>query len=263
MGRYTVAPQLASMTKAAAEQQAAKGGFTIAYGEPRYDETAAKDVVLSQDPPVGGRIVKGGAITLVLSLGAERYTVPDVVGMTLDLATSELEKAKLVVTKGPDRYDDNLPKGVVIGVDPKVGTELKPGDKVTVVVSKGKAPLSVPRVIGKNVNDARNELVALGLTPLVGYAKSDEPRDTVIDQNPKDGAGVEKGAKVELSVSEGPPQVLVPPVVGLPCQQAVAQLQGMNLRATPQFNPNGTVAQQNPGPNTPVPPQTEVVLVCL
>ncbi|MEV4534884.1 Stk1 family PASTA domain-containing Ser/Thr kinase [Asanoa sp. NPDC049518] len=262
MGRYTVAPQLASMTKAEAEQQATRGGFTIAYGEPQFDEKVEKDVVLSQQPAAAGRILKGGTITLVLSLGAERYTVPDVEGMTLQLATSELEERKLQIVKGPDRYDDNLPKGTVVATDPPVDTETKPGDKVTVFVSKGKAPLSVPRVVGKNVNDARNELIALGLEPLISYKKSDQPRDTVTKQTPSDGAGVEPGAKIELEVSEGPPQVLVPRLIGLPCQQAVQQLQGMGLTPNPQLNPNGTVFAQQPNENTPVEPQSQVVLFC-
>jgi serine/threonine-protein kinase len=262
MGRYTVAPQLTAMTKAAAQEQATRGGFTITFGPGRYDEKIDKDVVLTQDPPAAGRILKGGSITLVLSLGAERYTVPDVAGMTLDLAKVQLEDAKLQVTKGPDRYDDNLPKGVVIAVDPPVGTETKPGDKATVFVSKGKAPLTVPRVVGKNVNEARNILIGMGLEPLIAYKASDQPRDTVTKQTPNDGAGVEKGAKVELEVSEGPPQVVVPPLIGQPCQQAVQALQGLGLQPNPQLNPNGTVFAQNPTENTPVAPQSQVILYC-
>ncbi|MDG4827120.1 Stk1 family PASTA domain-containing Ser/Thr kinase [Asanoa sp. WMMD1127] len=262
MGRYTVAPQLATMTKAAAQEQATRGGFTIAYGPAQFDERVEKDVVLSQSPAAAGRILKGGTITLVLSLGPERYEVPDVVGLTLDLATAQLEEAKLQIAKGADRYDDNLPKGVVVAVDPEPGTETKPGDKITVFVSKGKAPLTVPRVVGKNVNEARTELVGLGLEPLISYKQSDQPRDTVIKQTPIDGAGVEPGAKIELQVSEGPPQLLVPRLIGLPCQQAVQQLQGMGLTPNPQINPNGTVFAQQPNENTPVAPQSQVVLFC-
>jgi serine/threonine-protein kinase len=150
----------------------------------------------------------------------------------------------------------------VIAVDPPVGTETKPGDKATVFVSKGKAPLTVPRVVGKNINEARNTLVGLGLEPLIAYKPSDQPRDTVTKQTPNDGAGVEKGAKVELEVSEGPPQVVVPPLVGQPCQQAVQALQGLGLQPNPQLNPNGSVFATNPPENTPVAPQSQVVLYC-
>ncbi|HEY6595530.1 MAG TPA: PASTA domain-containing protein, partial [Asanoa sp.] len=263
IGRYTAAPQMVNMTRAAAVQQAQQAGFQLAFGPARYDEQAAKDVVLSQDPPAAGRVVKGGTITLVLSLGPERYAVPDVVGKQFDLAKSDLERDKLVVVKAAEAYSDTLPAGVVVKVVPDVGTKVKPGDKVELTLSKGKAPLSVPNVLGKNVNEARQILAGMGMQPLVNYKQSDKPKDQVIGQTPVDGTGVEQGAEVKLDVSEGPPMVTVPPVVGQPCQQAKAQLEGLQLQVNIQVNPNGSVAAQNPAENTPVAPGTQVVLVCL
>jgi beta-lactam-binding protein with PASTA domain/tRNA A-37 threonylcarbamoyl transferase component Bud32 len=263
VGRYTVAPQLVSMTKAQAEAQAKKAGFIVAYGAPRYDEKAAKDVVLNQDPATSVRIVKGGTITLVLSLGPERYEVPDVTGKTFDLAQADLEKLKLTVVRGPDQYDDNLPAGVVTAVEPKIGSAVKPGDKVTVTVSKGKAPLSVPPLVGKSINDARAALAQLGLAAVEEYVDSDKPKDQVISQSPADGTGVEKGAEVKLKVSKGPATVPVPRVIDLPCPQAQQVLQGQGLAPVVQFNPNGIVRFQNPPENTPVPPGTQITIGCL
>jgi serine/threonine-protein kinase len=262
VGRYTTAPELVNLTKATAQARAAEGGFTIRYGPARYDEQAQKDVVLGQDPPAQSRIVKGGTITLVLSLGPERLPVPDVVGKSLALATSELEAARLVVKKGPDKYDDNLPKGIVIAVSPKVGDQVKPGATVTITVSKGKAPITVPRVIGKNINDARAELEGLGLRVLVEEKDGDKPAGEVLAQTPEDGAGVEKGAEVRLQVSKGPPAVVVPRVLDLPCQQAKQVLEGAQFRVTINFNPNGIVRFQNPGENSQVPAGSEVVIGC-
>jgi eukaryotic-like serine/threonine-protein kinase len=263
VGRYTVAPELVNMTKANAQAQAARAGFTIKFDPGRYDEKVAKDVVLSQDPPSRGRIVKGGTITLVLSLGPERYAVPDVVGKTYDLALADLERVKLVAKRGPDQFDDNQPAGVVVGVEPKVGTKVKPGTTVTVTVSKGRAPITLPRVVGKNVNEARGILEQLGLRVIEERVDSDKPLDEVVKQDPPDGAGVDKDAEIKLSVSKGPPQVLVPRVLDLPCQQARQVLEGAQLTPRIQFNENGIVRFQNPGENTQVPPGTEVVIGCL
>jgi serine/threonine-protein kinase len=263
IGRYTVAPQLVAMTQADAARQAAQGGFSIEYGDARYDETVAKDVVLVQEPPASERIVKGGTIRLILSRGPERYAVPDVLGKQFELAEAELQKANLTVVRGPDRYSDTLPKGVVVAVKPEVGTELKPGDQVQVTLSKGKAPLSVPNVVGKNVNEARQMLQQLGLVPLVATKQSDKPKDEVLKQTPVDGTGVEPGAEIKLEVSEGPPMIVVPRVVGLPCQEAKATLEGQQLGVDIQINPNGTVFAQNPGENSPVPPGTRVTLTCV
>lgn len=262
VGRYTVAPELVNLARANAQAQAEQAGFEIRYGQPRYDERVAKDVVLLQDPPAQGRIVKGGTITLILSLGPERYPVPDVVGKAFDLATPELEAARLVVKRGADKFSDDLPKGVVIAVNPKVGELVKPGTTITVTVSKGEAPISVPRVVGKDINQARAELERLGLRVLEEQTDSDEPAGEVVAQTPADGAGVEKNAEVRLKVSKGPPAVVVPRVVDLPCQQAQQVLETAQLRASITFNPNGTVRFQNPGENSQVPPGTEVVIGC-
>ena len=262
-GRYTVAPELVSMPKAEAVAKAEQAGFTVTFGPPRYDEKIPRDIVLVQEPGATERIVKGGQITLILSLGPERYTVPDVVGKTFDLAQLDLRNAKLVATRGPDKYDDNLPKGVVISVDPPVGTEVKPGSKITVTVSKGKSPLSVPNLVGKNINEARTALQQLGLQPVEQYVDSDKPKDQVIGQNPPDGTGVEKGAEVKLQVSKGPPLVAVPRVIDMPCAQAQTVLQSQQFTVRAEGNPAGLVRIQNPNENTQVPPGTQIVIICL
>ena len=263
IGRYTVAPQLVSLTKVQAEAQAARGGFTLVYAQPRYDDKVPKDSVLGQNPVSAARIVKGGTITLTLSLGPEKVTVPDVVGKDFELAKAELTDAKLTVAKGPTRYDDNLPAGVVVATEPKVGTVLKPGAKVTLVVSKGRAPVSVPNLVGKNINEARAILAQFGLTPVETYKDSDKPTDEVLGQSPADGTGVEKGAQVKLEISKGPAQVIVPRVIDLPCQQAKQVLESQGFPTTIQLNPNGVTRFQNPGENSSVPPGTPVTITCL
>jgi eukaryotic-like serine/threonine-protein kinase len=261
-GRYTVAPQLVSMPKAEAESRATSGGFKIEYATGRHDEQVAKDVVLAQDPVSTARIVKGGTITLTLSLGPERYEVPDVVGKELSQAKVDLEGAKLVLKEGPAKFDDRLPKGIVLSVEPKVGTQVRPGTTVTVTVSKGRAPITVPQVVGKNINDARAQLQALGLVVVEQYKDDNRAKDEVILQTPTSGSGVETGAEIKLEVSKGPPQVIVSRVVDLPCQQGKQVLEGQGLKVRVDFNPNGIVRIQNPAENTPVAPGTEVVIGC-
>ncbi|RGC67982.1 Serine/threonine-protein kinase PK-1 [Micromonospora sp. MW-13] len=263
VGRYTVAPELVSLSKAEAQAQATRGGFTLEYAEPRYDEKIPRDGVVAQSPASAARIVKGGTITLTLSLGPDRFPVPDVVGKEFELAEADLVNAKLVVAKGTPRYDDNLPEGVVVDTNPKVGAEVKPGAKVTVILSKGKAPISVPNLVGKNVNEARTALTQLGLVPVETYKDSPKPKDEVLGQSPADGAGVEKGAQVKLDVSKGPAPVVVPRVVDLPCPQAKQQLESQGFPVNVQFNPNGIVRFQNPGENAQVAPGTPITIGCL
>ncbi|RIV38418.1 Stk1 family PASTA domain-containing Ser/Thr kinase [Micromonospora radicis] len=263
VGRYTDAPQLVSMTKAEAEAQAAQGGFTLRYADPRHDEQVPRDGVLAQQPAGTDRILKGGTITLTLSLGPAKFPMPDVVGKEFDLAEADLASAQLEVVKGTARYDDGLPEGMVVATRPEAGKEVKPGDKVTVILSKGRAPITVPNLVGKNLNDARNQIAQLGLVLVEPtYKESDKPRDEVIGQSPADGSGVEKGAQIRLEVSEGPPLVTVPRVVDLPCQQAKQVLESQGFPVAVQFNPEAVARFQNPNENAQVPPGTQVTIGC-
>ncbi|MEU7612065.1 Stk1 family PASTA domain-containing Ser/Thr kinase [Micromonospora sp. NPDC049204] len=262
VGRYTDAPQLVSLSKAEAQTQAERAGLTLKYGEPRFDEQAPKDSVLEQKPASSTKIVKGDAITLTLSLGPERFPVPDVIGKEFELAEADLVNVKLVVAKGASRYDDNLPAGVVLDTSPKVGAEVKPGAKITVILSRGRAPVTVPNLVGKNLNEARATLARLNLVLVETYKDSDKPRDEILGQSPADGAGVEKGTQVKLDVSKGPAAIVVPRVVDLPCQQAKQALESQGFPVTVAVNPNAVVRIQIPGENSQVPPGTPVTLTC-
>ncbi|SCF00524.1 Stk1 family PASTA domain-containing Ser/Thr kinase [Micromonospora chokoriensis] len=262
VGRYTTAPQLVSLSNAEAQAQADQAGLVLKYGEPRFDEKAPKDSVLEQTPGSTSKIVKGGTITLTLSLGPERFPVPDVIGKEFDLAEADLVNVKLVVAKGTPRYDDTLPAGVVLDTNPKVGTEVKPGAKITLILSRGRAPVSVPNLVGKSLTEARTTLAQLNLTLVETYKDSDKPKDEILGQSPADGAGVEKGTQVKLDVSKGPPAIVVPRVIDLPCQQAKQALEGQGFPVNVVLNPNATVRIQAPGENSQVPPGTPVTLTC-
>ncbi|MEU4426991.1 PASTA domain-containing protein, partial [Actinoplanes sp. NPDC024001] len=263
LGRYTDAPTLVNMTSAQATAYAKDQGFEILVGDGVYSETVPKDSVVNQNPGPQQKIVKGDKITVNLSLGPEVHPVPDVVGIELAAAKAELESLRLKVKEGKSQYSDTAPEGVVISTDPKAGEQLKPGATVTVVLSKGRAPITVPNLVGKNINEARGELQRLGLNALERPKDSDKPADEILAQSIKPGTGVAKNTEITLDVSNGPPLIVVPDVMNQPCQQAAATLQGANLRARLDVNPNGFVRLQNPGANTPVPPQTEIALTCL
>ncbi|GIJ77818.1 serine/threonine protein kinase [Micromonospora phaseoli] len=263
VGRYTTTPELVSMSKVEAEAQASQSGFTLRYADPRHDDQVPRDGVVAQEPASAARILKGGTITLTLSLGPERFELPDVVGKEFDLAEADLVSAQLEVVKGTARFDDGLPEGVVVATSPEAGKEVRPGDEITVILSKGRAPITVPNLVGKNLNEARAQIAQLGLVLVEPtYKESDKPRDEVLGQSPAVGSGVEKDAQVRLEVSKGPPQVTVPRVIDLPCQQAKQVLESQGFQVTVQFNPNAVTRFQNPNENAQVPPGTQITIGC-
>ena len=261
-GRYTETPTLLTMSAEQAKALADKEGFTVLPGDGAYSATVPEGFVVAQDPAAGAEIVKGDAIKVHLSLGPEMHPVPDLEGQELDFAKAALADLKLKVKQGAGVYSDVAPEGVVVSTNPKAGTKLKPGETVTLVLSKGRPPIDIPDVVGKNINEARQLLNAKGLKAVEESVESDQPRDTVISQTPKAGTGVEKNTDVKLQVSVGPPLVTMPDLNNQPCPQAQATLQGMGLQVQVSLDPNATVRGQNPPPGTQIAPQSQVQLTC-
>jgi eukaryotic-like serine/threonine-protein kinase len=259
VGRFTSTPGLVAVSKTQAITVAKQHGFKLHFASGRYDERAPKDSVLVQDPAAGARIPSGGTITLTLSLGPERYALPDETGKDATLAQSDLAQLKLAV-QVVQVYDDVVPAGVVSSTDPAANTQVKPGATVVLKVSKGRAPVTVPPVVGMPLDQAQAQLASLGLQVAVKQQDSDKPANTVLSQDPDDGAGVEKGATVTLTVSKGPAAVPVPDLSGQDPATAQQTLAQKGLQAS--VIGGGTVRIQNPAAGTPVPPGTTVVLWC-
>jgi serine/threonine-protein kinase len=110
--------------------------------------------------------------------------------------------------------NDTTAAGLVVDQNPKPEAKAHKGDTVTISVSKGPPQVTIPAVVGKNIDDATNDLEQLGLTVIPKAQTSDKPQGEVLDQNPEPGTQVAKNSAVTLTVSSGTGQASVPNVVG-------------------------------------------------
>ena len=268
-GRYDAAPQLLTLSRDQAVSKAQLAGLHVTFADGVYREDVAKDVVLSQDPGPGERIVKGGTIRLTLSKGPERYEVPNVVGKNKEAATIELEGAplRLKIAGVQERYDDLSPAGIVLGTTPEVGKPIAPGAQITLIVSKGRAPITVPTVIGMQFGEAQALLQSLNLkVEQEVVADTTKPQGEVIDQTPPGGSGAEKNTTVKLKVSNNVNLKAMPRLIGIGCQDAKGHMEGMGhpveLRGNEIEKFIGKVAEQDPEAGKPIQPGQPVRLTC-
>jgi serine/threonine-protein kinase len=261
IGRWMPAPELVGLPEAEAVALAQQDGLRVAFAEPRHHEQVTAGHVLAQSPD--GRVLKGGTLTLTLSLGPEVFLVPDIVGADLEVAVRQLESLGLVVVQGEPDYSDTVPQGRVMQVDPAVGEQLLPGAPVTLTVSRGKAPVEVPSLIGMTLEAARNELASRNLAVEVEEVQDNAAAGQVLGQEPAPGSGAEPGDTVRLQVSQGPPTTPVPEVLGQPCPRAQQILTeaGFTVQAIGLVN-RGQVAIQNPSAGTGLPRGSQVTIWC-
>ncbi|GAA2644779.1 Stk1 family PASTA domain-containing Ser/Thr kinase [Dactylosporangium fulvum] len=258
VGRYTAAPNLTQYNREQAIQQAQNSGFKVKFAPAKFDARVPKDKVLSQDPGPGARILDGGTITITLSLGPEIYKVPDIAGKEYDLAVVDIQAMKLAANRA-EKFDDAVPVGYVVDTDPDIGTQVQPGQTITVFVSKGPNPIKVPLVIGKQLDQAKQDLDKVKIKiNNIEEVESDKPKNEVVSQSIGDGNSVTDGMTIDLRISKGPALVAVPEVRNMQLDQARQTLEGMGLKVDAQGF--GTVRQQDPAPGTQVPPGTTIRL---
>jgi serine/threonine-protein kinase len=238
--------------------------LTIAAGDPVFSETIPLGVIVATDPEPGAGINPTGIITANISQGPERYSVPDVTGMTPQAATAAITAANLTLGGRTEAFDDNVATGQVAKTSPKIGSELKPGDRVDLVISKGPKPIEIPNVVGQKIKTAGANLSDLGLKVDRSNVFSESvKKNTVMSIKPKAGNTVASGSTVEVVVSKGPPPVTVPNLVDMPRKKAIAALEKIGLRPKVEVGavaPLNRVISQSPAAGTQIPKGSTVTI---
>lgn len=229
-----------------------------------FSETVAKGLVISGDPSAGAQIPKQTVVDLVVSKGPERYTVPNLVGTPAADAEGSLKELTLTLGKTTGAWSETVPAGEVISQSPDPGTSVKRGTVVTLTVSKGRQPITVPDVTGQPVDAAQAALTKAGLevTRAPDVNSDSVPAGRVVSQSPAKGT-LHRGDTVTLTVSKGPVMVVVPRLLGDPVDQAVKALKDLGFTVEIR-RPLGTffelVRDQSVAPGQKAPQGSLIVL---
>ena len=230
-GSYEVVPPVSSLTVDEATVILAPLELGVEVVE-EFSEDIPAGVVIRTDPASGENARKGSPVTLIVSKGQERYLIPsDLTGQDPKDATSALEALTLVISATNEVFDEVIPVGKVVSTDPVGGTSVKRETPVTILVSKGPAPVEVPPIIGTLITDATTTLGAIGLTTETTREDFDDSvAGTILSTDPIPGTTVPKGTIVKVVLSKGPVLVDVPNVVGMDVATATTTLQSAGFQ---------------------------------
>jgi serine/threonine protein kinase/beta-lactam-binding protein with PASTA domain len=187
-------------------------------GDPAYSETVPIGDVLTQSPPANtGKLTKGSAVTITVSAGPQRTTVPsfDPAGTTtLSSYETALTQANLVPAPTPVEQYSAVPIGDVLGVTPAAGSVQNINTPITITVSAGPAPLPIPYLVGKSESAAKLLLSAAGLQITEKHDYSTKvAQGYVIAQDPDPYVNATAGDTITVDISKGPQLFPVPDVV--------------------------------------------------
>jgi beta-lactam-binding protein with PASTA domain/tRNA A-37 threonylcarbamoyl transferase component Bud32 len=249
-GRYVGTPGLLDLTYAQAQARTLHDDLHLRAGPARYSDTVPKGEVLAQQPGPERSVRRGSTVTVELSLGVLTRAVPAVHGETVAAATATLARATLVVGGRRSVYSSSVGSGLVISTDPPAGRVLRHGSAVTLIVSAGPQPVSVPGVDGEPVATAEQALSSAGLGYRLASAvySTTVPRGDVVSQTPGPGSTLSIGSTVTLTPSLGPELFAVPNVTYQSVGAASATLRAAGFAVQVEQLPGGPgiVLKQSP-----------------
>lgn len=176
-----------------------------------YRKTDEKEpgIILSQSPEAGSKITEGSTVTLVVAASEKDITMPNVYGLTLEMAEQTLKQSELSIFKTMKINSDSVEEGKVIYTDPKANSIVSGDQEITIYISDGPSTttietIKIPDVIGLTKSGAREFLTKYGFTN-VEFKTQDStyPKDVVISQSPSVGSSAKATDKITVIVSTG------------------------------------------------------------
>jgi eukaryotic-like serine/threonine-protein kinase len=212
---------------------------------------------------VAGILVLVGAIFLGKALfggksPSENATVPNFVSLSLADAKTRAANNDIKIVEGTAAFCPNVDKGLICKQTPAAEQPLPSDKTVTVVLSKGVAPVAVPDVTTSKLADAEQTLTSKGFTNFKVEYKTSTTQDPgiVISQDPAGGTVKPKSTKITLTVTQAPKKATPQNVKGEAYETAKQQLEAQgftNVSRAPQDQPStetpaGSVISQSPDP---------------
>jgi serine/threonine-protein kinase len=255
--------QYTGLLLANAEQLVRNDGFEPNV-EREPDPDAAPGYVFQQEPSPGTKLGRGSIVTLHVSTGKPKVTVPGVVGKSSEDAAAALADAGL--TPNVQSVPSDQQAGTIIAQDPKAGTVVVKGSSVRINKSTGPKQVFLPSVVGLQYDQASAQLQSAGFAVRRTDVDSDRPAGEVIDQSPAGNQQVADHSSVVLKVSKGPTTATVPDVINLDSATATTTLQESNFKVKTVFSDTSDPTQddhviaQDPAGSSQAKPNSKVTI---
>ena len=143
-------PDVTGTSESSATSKLQSAGFNVSVQYADSD-TVEKGVVIRQS--ASGTAAKGSDITITVSSGSSKTSVPSVVGYSQSDATSTLRNSGFAVNVS-QQASSSVASGVVISQSPSGGSSATNGTTVTITVSTGPASTGTSTGTGTGTDDA-------------------------------------------------------------------------------------------------------------
>ncbi|MBM4763976.1 Stk1 family PASTA domain-containing Ser/Thr kinase [Bacillus sp. B15-48] len=189
--------------------------------------------------------------------GPDDIPVPDVEGMTVDQAVTELLTAGFVIGDQKEVNDDQIDEGLLVRTNPRAGRIVKEGTEIDLFISAGKKRFELSDYRNRLYDDVLRLLEKHDFKDIIKVEEHDESEPgTILNQIPSGGELIIPSETVlEFKVSKGPELISLTDLKGYTAKSLkdYENMTGIRIQITEQFHDTvaeGLVFSQNPAEGT-------------
>ena len=150
----------------------------------------------------GSMVEPDTVVQLVLSKGPAPRVVPNIIGLAVGDATTQLQNMQLTVSQGEQVFSDDFPLGSIVSQSIPEGTEVPRGTDVQVIVSRGPDIVVFPDISAATTYEQAAAILApAGFQPVLtfGDAQGAIQSITIDGQPPQVGQTYRRNTVVEFT----------------------------------------------------------------
>ncbi|MGH2855132.1 MAG: PASTA domain-containing protein, partial [Solirubrobacteraceae bacterium] len=198
-------PDVRGTTSAQAVRKLTQAGLKPT-SQSRSSATVPVGMVIATEPSQGVEVLAGSPVTVIVSSGPPRVSVPEVIGQSEAEARASLRAAGLHAGAVTKQEEPSQAAGTVLSQSPAAGSSVPTGEAVSLVVAKAPQKVTVPRVVGKKKERAEGELVGAGFVAksTTRVVTNEAEVGLVLHQTPAGGGKAKRGATITLTVGVPP-----------------------------------------------------------
>lgn len=205
--RTVEVPDLRGKTLVEANGLLIKNGLHLKVEGEDYDPVITPGLIVRQDVPAGNKVKERRGIKVFLSKGPKVWTIPELVGLTVEEAESVLSASGLRVARIIRLHSNTVENGRIIAQRPNPDeiSESAPQDVdrrrgLSLVVSLGphETIYYCPDFSGRNRDEAMGLAEKLGLVPQLAGSG-----ETVRSQRPRPNSPIKTGETLYLHLEGG------------------------------------------------------------
>ena len=205
-GNQETLPDLVGAPLEKGERLSSGMGLQVKVEDKLFSDKYAAGQIISQEPPPETRVKAGQHVHVLVSLGAPRIVVPDLVGSSIRVAQILAVQKGLTAGDLAQVYWPGAPAGQIVAQDPPASSTGIHSPAVSLLVSLGEETPAYlcPDFTGMKLDQVRGPIKNAGFTigKVTPIAGGTAVSGTILSQTPEQGTKVSAGASFTFQVAK-------------------------------------------------------------